>query len=599
MPPPTVLPEFPATLEWLDRPALARATGLRDHVVLLLLWRLGCVHSRHALAELATVQAACAGRAFAAIAVHTPVDPAEFDPARLRRVLSGPEAPVAVAVDRERALAKALGAAALPYCVLADADGTVVFAGTGEPAAAKLVPAVAELLARAERQGRAARVPFAPVAPPPPPFAPTAIALAPDGPWVAAGPQRRVFAIDRDGAVRLAVGSGRPGQADGAAALASFRWPAGLWATGSEVFVADPLGHVLRSIDRGTGIVRTRGGNGRRSTDRFGGGFGDQQGWCGPTGIADVGGTLHVAMTGAHQLWQFDPATTAATAWLGTGARSQRDGGEVVTFAEPLGLGATPTDLYVADAGNGSLRRVELAHRFLRTLAQGLRRPTAVAPYGEEVLVAAGWEPAVRRWSAAAGLQPWVGATEGLVEPVGLAVDGEECWIADAGAGALFVGRPAAGPALRRVELRGLPLPPLRAPAPGSAELAAPVRLRAGADATLCVALPVGPGEVVDVGALCSVDVVDEAAPVLAADRHAAANVFDGAAELLVPVGAIGRGAVRLAVTATVRCGPTAAPVQRTWRYVVPVEVAADGAVRVAVAAVSGSSSASPPATTG
>ena len=49
---PPRLPEFPASLRWLERPPCSVATGLRGHVVGLLLWRLGCVHSRQALAEL-------------------------------------------------------------------------------------------------------------------------------------------------------------------------------------------------------------------------------------------------------------------------------------------------------------------------------------------------------------------------------------------------------------------------------------------------------------------------------------------------------------------------------------------------------------------
>src|SRR5687768_15105845 len=82
---PVQLPEFPASLHWLDRPALQVATGLRGHVAAVLFWRLGCVHCRHALAELASLQSEFADRPFAVVGLHVPTSAGERDDARLTR----------------------------------------------------------------------------------------------------------------------------------------------------------------------------------------------------------------------------------------------------------------------------------------------------------------------------------------------------------------------------------------------------------------------------------------------------------------------------------------------------------------------------------
>ncbi len=594
---PTRLPEFPSSLRWLERPPCCVATGLRGHVAGVLLWRLGCVHSRQALAELASLPREFAGRAFAAIAVHTPVEPAEHDDARLRRVLDALAVPVTVAVDAERALASLLAVASLPTLVLVDVDGTIAFCGRGEPVRLRLVEAIESLLRRAERAGTAARVPFATCAPVPsswsssPRLAPRAIAVDGEHLWVAAAGHRRIYVVDRLGRVVRTIGSGKVGADDGEAAVATFHTPNGLCVHGGYVVVSDAGTHTLRAIDRATGAVATWCGTGRRSTDRLGGGFGDHQGLCSPAGLTGLaalaghGNGLYFAQAGGHQVWQFDPDTQAASAWLGNGERSLRDGGEEATFAEPFGLAATETDLFVADAGNGALRRIDLGHNFVRTVVQSLARPTAVAVCGDAVFVAASWQPAVWCWREGAAASVWVDAAAGLVEPVGLAVSGAELWLADVGADCLFTGAPEVGAELRRVTLSDVPELPAPEPLdPTFARLARPVRLPEFADVTLHIALPCGPEEQLDTTAPCEVDLIDEAVPVLACDRHVVASFEDGCAVLLAPIGDRGPGTLRIRVQATVRVGPTAAPRPRRWLYVVSVEVGSGGDVVVAIA---------------
>ena len=583
---PTQLTAWPAKLQWLDRPPLALATGLRGHVTVLLLWRLGCVHSRLALAELASLQQQFAGRACAVVAVHTPVEAAEHDTARLQRTVAALAVPVTVAVDAEGALRRTFAATALPLLVLADVDGAVAFCGRGEPIRMRLHDAIESLLQRAERRGTAARVPFVALrAVPPTLWMPTALAADGELLWVAAAGHRRIYAIDAQGRVQRSIGSGRVGADDGAAEVASFHSPNGLVVHGAHLLVADAGTHTLRAIERATGVVATWCGNGRRSTDRHGGGFGPQQGLCAPAGLAVHESGIYLALAGAHQLWQFDPDTQAAAAWSGSGVRSLRDG-EEPTFAEPMAIAVVEQAMLIADAGNGALRHLDLGHNFVRTVAQGLARPTAVVVRGEAVFVAASCASAVQRWQESAGLVDWMGAAAGLREPVALASVGAQLWIADVGADCLFYGDPdQLDAALQRVDLAGAPaLPPLPEDAPG-ALLAVPLQVPEFSDVTLRVELPCAADEQLDGGAPIEVDLVDEATPVLACDRQAMATADAGAAVLLAPFGDRGHGALRVRVSATVRRGPTAAPHPRRWHYVVPVEVGAGGELEQTVRA--------------
>jgi hypothetical protein len=563
---------------------------LRGHVVAIVSWRLGCVHCRHAVAELASLQREFVGRAFAVVAVHTPLAPAEHDLARLRRTLAERTVPVAVAVDAEGALVRQFGHRALPGLVLLDVDGSVRFVGHGEPNRLRVAQGIEVLLRQAERNGVAARVPFVPAMPlvsAPRPLAPSAIASDGDTLWVAAPGHRRVYEVDHNGNVLRTIGSGGPGTADGPALRASFHTPMGLLVHRDHVVVADVGGHTLRAIDRTTGEVVTWCGNGRRNTDRTGGAFGDQQGLCSPVAMAAQDGGIYVSQAGAHQIWQFDPETQAGSAWVGTGARSLRDGGEEATFAEPWGIAVREHAVFVADASNGALRKIDLGHNFVRTVAQGLTRPMGLALHGADVFVADSWQAAVVRWCEGAELASgFADARAGLVEPVALAVAGDELWIADAGANCLFVADLPGSGDLRRVDLSGFPALPAVVHDERFARLAQPLEAHEFSDVTLRITLPLAAGEQLDAAQPCQVDVLDEGPPVLACDRNGSVSIEDGCAVMLVPISDRGVGALRVRVQATVREGASAQPRQRTWRYVVPVEVGTAGGVDFVVHAL-------------
>lgn len=546
---------FSSSWRWLDRPPLRLDTGLADHVVVVLFWRLGCAHSRAALSELALASVKHSGRPVAFVAVHVAVDDSEDDDDRVRRHLAQLPAPLCAAVSHDAGTVERL-----PTMVLVDAAGEEQVRAAGVPRRRRLRAAIDALVGRAEASGRAALVPFVPhetdgrqgLRP---------IAAAHDGErlWLASAAQRRVLAVDQDGRVTHCFGSGAWGKQDGDAKTCSFALPVALCAHDGFVAVSDAQTHVLRAVDVANDDVTTWVGSGQFGADDVGGGYGQDQPLCSPAGMVSHDGGLYLCQAGVEQLWQVDPMTGAAMAWLGANY-----GGE--EFRQPVAVAQLDDQLWLAEAGAGCLTCVDLAHVEVRERLDGMERPSAVAVVDGRVFVAdAGGGVVYERVEGA--LQPRFGAAHGLREPVALAGHEQQLFVVDVAVDAVFVaelsGGTGAQPELRRLELQGLPEPARLRSGP-RAQVALPCHLAEHSDVSLRVRV-----EDVEDGETVVVDVVDEGEPVLAAPRDTVVEVRDGRAEVLLPIseGLIGALRVRLQVGG------------RTLCYVLPVTVGPDGAL--------------------
>lgn len=563
------------------------AIALEAQVAVVLVWRLGCQHSRRALELLADLARERVGQPFAALAVHEATTVVERDPARLRRVVAFARDAVTVVSDDQRELLRVTGFAALPGLLLIDGSGEVRFAGAGLPARDRLAAAIDGLLeALAETRDGPAALPLLPVAVAAPTLAPTAIAAAEGRVLIGSRARRSVLAVLTDGEVERE--------------FTGVRHPAGIAALGERVFVSDHATHELRQLELHTGAGESVLGTGACGTDTFGGGFGDQQELAAPTGLTEHGGAVWFAQAATHQIWQFDPDTRAASAILGTGRAGLVDGGEQAEFSEPTGIAANEHSLVVADAASGAVRVVELAHNFVETVAQDLERPVAVALRENEIWVAVAGRPAIVRL-AEGGPVPVIDASHGLVEPVGLAFHGDELWIADAGADAVFVvtvpapassngaadGRAeseASQVVVRRVELR---LPRSYAPRPAApARVAQAVEVQEFSDVTLRIHLPCDDDEQLDANAPCDVELRDEHERVLAAPRSATVAIEGDSAPVLVPIDERGAGVLRIRARIVVRVGDNASPAVRDVCYVLPITAGVGGDLEAEVRAV-------------
>ena len=150
-----------------------------------------------------------------------------------------------------------------------------------------------------------------------------------------------------------------PGFADGTGAAARFNGPKGVGTDGASIFVADTQNHAVRKVTLG-GTATTVAGNPPQAgtTDAIG----TAARFRAPAGIAVAGGDLFVADTGNHTIRKITSAGEVTTLAGNPGLSGILDGsGTAARFTAPQGIVAVGTDLYVADSGNHAIRKVSAA----------------------------------------------------------------------------------------------------------------------------------------------------------------------------------------------------------------------------------------------
>ena len=216
-----------------------------------------------------------------------------------------------------------------------------------------------------------------------------------------------IRSITPAGAVATLAGSGSCGSSDGSGAQATFCNPKGIaldrW---GNLWVADSGNHTVRRIDRdgrvstvagAPGVCGNADGDGRSSTGNGGARF------CDPQDVAaDYWGNVYVADTGNSTVRMISPEGRVSTLAGLPGQCAANDGSPGVSrLCSPSGIDVEGNDLYVADTGNATIRRINLdnvtstiagvAGRngiVLGALPGGLDRPIGVtlAPDGSVVV---------------------------------------------------------------------------------------------------------------------------------------------------------------------------------------------------------------------
>lgn len=209
---------------------------------------------------------------------------------------------------------------------------------------------------------------------------------------------RRVSAA---GAVTTLAGvAGQCGSLDGDARNARFCSPQGIAMDRQGIlYVADTANHTIRRIDRAN-VVSTVAGvagscgssDGRAAAARF----------CEPQDIeVDSAGYLYVADTGNSTIREISPSgdvRTIAGAAGQCGSADGRAGNARLCRAAGITLNGSG-DLFVADTGNGTVRRIKLSNEVttvvgvpgnqanvLGPLPGGLNAPRGIAPFGDGAL---------------------------------------------------------------------------------------------------------------------------------------------------------------------------------------------------------------------
>ncbi len=176
-----------------------------------------------------------------------------------------------------------------------------------------------------------------------------------------------------------------PGAVDGQVEEARFNAPAGV-AAGPDgtIYVTEVRNHTVRAITP-AGMVVTLAGSGPFDSEGaigFDNGVGTDAHFNRPTGIAvDSKGRIFVSDTGNHIIRMIEPETRRVETFGGrTWTKGHWDAADTMEalFNAPRGLAIGPDDsLYVADSGNGAIRRI--SEQGVTTIAEGLYSPTGVS----------------------------------------------------------------------------------------------------------------------------------------------------------------------------------------------------------------------------
>ena len=167
----------------------------------------------------------------------------------------------------------------------------------------------------------------------------------------------------------LAGTAGSSGSTDGTGAAARFYDPFGITTDGTNLYVTDDSNCTIRKVVIDTGVVTTLAGTvlSRGSTD----GTGAAARFNLPGGITTDGTNLFVADTANNTIRQVVIATGMVTTVAGTASsQGSADGtGAAARFLYPYGITTDGTNLYVADSGNHTIRKMVIATGVVTTLA--------------------------------------------------------------------------------------------------------------------------------------------------------------------------------------------------------------------------------------
>lgn len=167
----------------------------------------------------------------------------------------------------------------------------------------------------------------------------------------------------------LAGVAGSYGSTDGTGTAARFNSPYSITTDGTNLYVADSGNSTIRKIIIATGQVTTLAGS--ADSNGYSDGTGTDARFNYPLGIIRNGSNLYVADSGNNTIRKIVIATGQVTTLAGTaGSYGSSDGtGTDALFNGPSGIIRNESNLYVADSANDTIRVIVIATGQVMTLA--------------------------------------------------------------------------------------------------------------------------------------------------------------------------------------------------------------------------------------
>ncbi len=179
----------------------------------------------------------------------------------------------------------------------------------------------------------------------------------------------RKIVITTAAVTTLAGKNGETGSADGMGSMASFNSPSGITTDGTNLYVTDAGNYTIRKIVIATGAVTTI--SGKAGVMGFTDGTGAEARFYSPIGITTDGSNLYVTDDIGCVVRKIVISTSTTTTLAGkVGNYGYDDGtGGAALFASPVGITTDGTSLYVE--GGGALRKILPATGEVTTLIYG------------------------------------------------------------------------------------------------------------------------------------------------------------------------------------------------------------------------------------
>lgn len=276
---------------------------------------------------------------------------------------------------------------------------------------------------------------------------PKGIAVAGGALFVADSGNHRIRKVTLAGAATTFAGSGTPASADGTGEAASFAFPAAVAAVGTDLFVADTGNHTIRKVtpSGAVGIVTTFAGS--PGVPGAADGIGTAARFNAPAGIAAIGAVLYVSDTGNHTIRAVagDPGVVTTLAGLAGTAGSADGTGTAARFDTPRGIAFDGSLLLVADAGNHLLRRVSPAGTVSTAAGNPPRKgaadgfgaaarffaPAGIATAADNIFVADEGNGLIRKVSPGGAVATFAGMGGEFGAPAGIAAVGSDLFVTD------------------------------------------------------------------------------------------------------------------------------------------------------------------------
>lgn len=449
--------ELGGKLDWVNADP-QRLSMHRGRAVLLLFWNMSSVYCHNALFEAGRLQRKYPD-GLSVLGIHLPKFSAEQDRRFLLEAVSRLAIQIPVANDIEWTVWQHYGVQSWPGFVLIDGAGHVAGSFAGDDCLEALEDAIGLAMATSTSTAKPKSLQAKPMPKPTGPLLnPSGLALHGDLLYIADAGVNRLFECTTAGAIRRVFGNGLPLFLDGPADEAAFNRPGGICTDGNFLYVADTGNHSVRRVNLMNGNVDTLMGNGAagRTPDGIIRDFHDAP-LDNPTALRVSRDVLVVADAGNNRLCSFKLSSRAFTALAGDGSLGFTDGiGMRAKLSHPLGITGDLNHLVIVEGSASALRSVAVPEGRVNTLVgQGLyqyghadgprqsamlQHPCAlILDEARAVLwIADAGNGKIRRYDEVTGQLSTLPIGEPLPRPSALALDHESLWIADSVLGHLY-----------------------------------------------------------------------------------------------------------------------------------------------------------------